>query len=767
MRFRFLGSLVLALLAAYGCGGGASKSDARPSDGASESRPDSSSDTRKDVGTTDATTYRRDAAPDVAGDGGGADGSAPTCTDGVKNGDETGTDCGGHCSKCGPGLGCLTAVDCQFAICKPDMTCGACNVAADCAGIETECQMRACTAGVCGSVLIAAGTVLAVQTSGDCKHRQCDGTGAVVTVNDDTDVPNDENPCTNDRCSGGNASHTNVSADTNCGGVDVCNGNGQCVGCTAASDCPGTDTPCRNRTCSAQGVCGVTLKAAGTKLTDPAAGDCRGLSCDGAGNSQINNDDTDLPVDNNPCTTDVCNAGTASHQAIASGASCGGTSVCDGASHCVACVSASACPGTNTACRTRTCIANVCGISNAAAGTALALQTAKDCKKSQCDGNGGTQTVADETDLPVDNNPCTADVCTAGTPSNPFVTAGTICGGGSMVCNGQGTCVGCVTASNCPGTDSECHTRTCVASTCGVTNKAAGTLLSSQIAGDCKKQQCDGNGGIQTVADNTDLPGDNNPCTTDVCTSGAPSNPPVASGTSCGTGQLCNGSGACVRCLTASDCPGTDATCRTRTCVGGQCGATNAPAGTPLPTQIAGDCQKEACDGAGTVVTVADNTDLPVDGNQCTMDVCTNGTPSNPAQPSTTTCGQNGGTHCNGSSTAPACVQCLQAADCSGTDTECHARSCTAGVCGVSNIAAGTPLIAQTAGDCQKKVCDGSGAIAIVSDNTDLPVDGNECTADVCTNGMPSNPAQPSTATCGQGGGTHCNGSSTAPACVP
>src|SRR5581483_1677628 len=158
---------------------------------------------------------------------------------------------------------------------------------------------------------------------------------------------------------------------------------------------------------------------------------------------------------------------------------------------------------------------------------------------------------------PVDNNACTSDVCTAGAPSNPPVASGTSCGGGS-ICDGQGACVACVTAATCPGTDTECHTRTCTGGVCGVHNVTAGTPVITQTSGDCKKSQCDGLGAIAAVADDTDKPVDGNACTQDVCTSGAPSNPPVAAGTSCGTNLLCNGAGACVGCLTAADCPGSD-----------------------------------------------------------------------------------------------------------------------------------------------------------------------------------------------------------------
>jgi hypothetical protein len=771
MRVRFSGSLLICCLVAAGCGSSSSNNDAH--DGASDGK-DAGSDARNDKGDTitSSDSGSGDAgsedAPADASSGGDAatDGNAiPTCSDGIKNSDETGVDCGGHCGKCGPGQPCVLATDCQFAVCKTDGMCGACASASDCPGVESECQHRTCTAGVCGMDKVAAATVLTVQPAGDCQRRQCDGAGAVQTVPDNTDLPDDRNPCTNDLCTSGTPSHTLVAANTNCGGANTCNASGQCVGCGVASDCPGSDTPCRTRTCSATGVCGFAFVAAGTKLADPTAGDCKGVQCDGQGNSAIVNDDADVPADSNPCTNDSCNAGTPSHQAVASGTACGGSLVCDGAGSCVECTSAITCPGTDTECHTRTCIGNHCGVRNAAAGTALAAQTAKDCKTNQCDGVGGTQTVPDDTDLPVDDNACTSDVCTQGIPSNPFVTAGTTCAV-DQICDGNGACVGCVIAANCPGADTECHTRTCVAHTCGVSNAAAGTVVFTQTAGDCKKNQCDGNGAVTAVADDTDKPVDGNACTQDLCANGTPSNPDLASGTTCGTNLVCNGSGACVGCVVAADCPGTDTTCQHRVCTNGQCGVSNAAAGTVLPNQTVGDCKKDQCDGNGAVTTVADDTDKHVDGNACTQDLCSQGLVSNPPEAAGFACSQGGGNRCNGSSTAPACVQCLQASDCSGTDTECHVRTCTAGVCGVSNTAAGTVVAGQMTGDCKKNICDGNGAIVSAVDNTDVLVDGNACTMDLCANGVPSNPAAAAGAPCTQGGGTRCNGSSTAPACV-
>ncbi|MBK6807589.1 MAG: hypothetical protein IPG81_01565 [Sandaracinaceae bacterium] len=104
--------------------------------------------------------------------------------------------------------------------------------------------------------------------------------------------------------------------------------------------------------------------------------------------------------------------------------------------------------------------------------------------------------------------------------------------------------------------------------------------------------------------------------------------------------DFCNGSGACVDCTMASQC-GTSTFCQTFTCNSNTCGTSNTANGTDLPmgSQTAGNCQVLECNGAGSTISTAFNSDVPVDGNACTSDVCTSGVPSNPAAPANTACG--------------------------------------------------------------------------------------------------------------------------------
>jgi hypothetical protein len=140
---------------------------------------------------------------------------------------------------------------------------------------------------------------------------------------------------------------------------------------------------------------------------------------------------------------------------------------------------------------------------------------------------------------------CTAGVC--GTTSSP---QGLPCSqNGGTICDGNGTCVQCITANQCPGTDTDCQHRTCNASTCGTVNEPAGTQTPTQTTGDCQILECDGAGDVTSIADNSDVPADDgNQCTAEICASGVPIEQNRPAGFPCNQngGTVCNGSGACV-----------------------------------------------------------------------------------------------------------------------------------------------------------------------------------------------------------------------------
>ncbi len=299
----------------------------------------------------------------------------------------------------------------------------------------------------------------------------------------------------------------------------------------------------------------------------------------------------------------------------------------------------------------------MCGFSFAPAGKQTTAQTPGDCHQNQCDGAGHVVNAVDNTDIPVDTNQCTTAICTNGTPSTPPVAAGATCTqSGGVECNGAGACVQCLVETECPGTDTECQQRTCTAGACGLVDIAVGTPTSTQTAGDCHTNECDGNGNIVSVVDDTDVPGSNNTCAPGMCSNGTPSIMDAAPGTACSQngGVECDGSGDCVQCVTAADC-GTDTLCQTHTCTAGKCGVSDVTAGTPEGTQTSGDCHTNECDGNGNLVDEVDNTDVPGGGaNPCLAGICTNGTPSVGNAAQGTACSTSGGVLCDG---AGVCTQ--------------------------------------------------------------------------------------------------------------
>jgi uncharacterized repeat protein (TIGR01451 family) len=262
---------------------------------------------------------------------------------------------------------------------------------------------------------------------------------------------------------------------------------------------------------------------------------------------------------------------------------------------------------------------------------------------------------------------------------------------GSSLCpptaNGTQTCqAGACTLSSCnsgfsncdnnPSNGCEVNTNTnpnnCGAcgNACFVPNGTPSCVNGSCAIGSCNPGFADCNGnpfdGCETNTNN-DLnncgacgvsANDGNQCTADNCLGGARINTPLGAGTPCNQngGSVCDGAGSCVQCVTASQCPGVDTECQTRTCNAGACGFNFTPSGTPVASQIAGDCKQNQCNGAGGTISANNDADLPNDGNQCTLDVCTNGAPSNPPAAAGTACNQNGGSVCDG---AGACVQSL------------------------------------------------------------------------------------------------------------
>ncbi len=218
-----------------------------------------------------------------------------------------------------------------------------------------------------------------------------------------------------------------------------CDGKGSCVQCIAASDC-GINNACQTWSCTL-GMCGVQNTTAATPVGPQVTGDCLQVQCNGFGAIVTVPLNTDTPPDDgNQCTAETCAAGVPQHPVLSQGSACAQNSgkECNANGVCVQCLVASEC-GTDGLCLAHTCSSGSCGITLTAAGTPVGTQVPNDCQQVQCNASGGTQTVANNTDVPLDDgNPCTSETCVAGVPSHPNVIDGTACTGGT--CQG-GTCV--------------------------------------------------------------------------------------------------------------------------------------------------------------------------------------------------------------------------------------------------------------------------------------------------------------------------------------
>jgi len=639
---------------------------------------------------------------------------------------------------------------------------------ANCPAPSGECVDAICDAqGQCAEAPKPDGTAAATQVTGDCKQAVCMA-GAVVQSNDDADILDDGNDCTDDVCTDGVPSNPVKALDSPCGagGTSFCDGSGACAECTAAAQCAGQDDECQTRTCD-MGVCGVTFKAQGTVTMAQTMGDCKHNQCDGAGNIEVVSDDQDLQDDGNLCTDDTCNMGVPVHTPTAIQTPCGAGLKCDGAGQCVGCISAGDCPNPGNECLVATCDAGMCGTANKANGTTCsdgnACTQSDTCQAGACVGaNPVTCTAQDQC-----HDAGTCDVLT-GVCSNPNKAAGTACNDGDA-CTQSDTCQAgaCVGANpvTCTAVD-QCHTAgVCnpVNGVCSNPNKANGAACNDGNActqtDTCQAGFCTGANTVTCSAqDQCHDAGTCNP-NTGVC-----SNPNKANGAACNDGNACTQTdtcqaGACTggnpvvcvaqdQCHTAGTCNMANGVCSNPLKANGSaCSDGNACTQTDT-------CQAGACTGANPVSCMAQ--DQCHDAGTCNPNtgVCSNPNKAN-------------GTACNDSN---ACTQTdtCQAGACTGANPvtcmaqdQCHdAGTCNPnnGLCSNPNKANGTACNDSNActqtDTCQAGACTGANPVTCMAQD--------QChVAGTCNmaTGMCSNPNKPDGTACTQGAqmGT-CNG---------
>jgi hypothetical protein len=299
----------------------------------------------------------------------------------------------------------------------------------------------------------------------------------------------------------------------------------------------------------------------------------------------------------------------------------------------------------------------------------------------------GSKTCMADSACPTPSSKCILPFCVGGCCSTKNAVKGTACtDNGGNVCNGDGTCIGCFMASDCPATGTVCKTNTCdmTAHTCGSTSAPVGVACTNDGG-----VVCDGKGG----------------CTPSHCMDGTQDadETDVDCGGSCG--PTCKDTSPQQHCMVGGDCVNgvcASMLCQPPTCSDGvkngsetdvDCGGGSymgAAACAPCPDTkhcaVNADCANTFCFGTnpGTCVSCMDGvkdgneTDIDCGGPQCDAitKTCDGGQGCKMATDCSSAPPCNGkvftpASTCNGSNV---CVTGT-AVDCSATGDVCNATS--------------------------------------------------------------------------------------------
>jgi hypothetical protein len=654
-----------------------------------------------------------------------------------------------------------------------------CNVDHDCDD-KNPCTTDTCNLDkVCESKDLD-GVPSPEQTAGDCKTVHC-VKGKASTETDDTDVPDDHESCTTDKCMGGVGSNAKLAEGTDCdkvGAAGTCEDGVCTVHCNAMMPCPPAGT-CQTASCNAAtGKCVYTPLPDGTPTpgVTQIAGDCLVHICvDGIDTPAA--DDSDVPKTATDCDTEVCKNGVASNPPKATDTSCstflGSAGVCSSAGACVQCTKDVEChgPDPNDNCQARKCTNNACAPFTVAGTDAAAqFQIAGDCQKVVCDGNGGHMLATDANDPASDGNFCTSDTCSGTTtvhaPANATKPCGMTTG---ATCNATGQC-GC-------GIDADCTApNTCggggTAGVCGCAKKPCAPATCGTVGDGCfGMQNCDNSVKDGSETD-VDCGGGGNCATKCVNGKKCGAAADCASGF-CVDGVCCNSdcTGLCLACSVANGSAGIDGTCgpiKAGTDPKNECTDAMAPT-----------CKTDGfCDGAGAC-------ELYPSGTTCVAASC-GGSVLTKAD----TCNGNGACVDNGTQDcAPfqckgtACVNpCIMNGDCvagyfciggvcqkkpdgtaCGMSAECASGQCVSMIC-----------CATACTDMGKASCGQDGKCSAATGQCELYPASTTCHTAVCSGGMITPPrtcdgmgtCMPATAAMSCGGFDCSNGTACRTSCM-
>ena len=387
------------------------------------------------------------------------------------------------------------------------------------------------------------------------------------------------------------------------------------------------------------------------------------------------------------------------------------------------CAQVAECPAPATACVLATCQGGCCGTISAAKATGCK----EDGGGKLCDGNGACVACLAPTDCPTPTEKCLVAACdaTAHTCGTAPTAMGTACAeNGGKLCDDKGACVVCLAPTDCPVPATKCLIATCdaTAHTCGTTPAALGAT-------------CTDNGGV--VCDGTGV------CVADHCADGVKD--ADETDVDCG-GVDCTTCADGQKCLTASDC--TDQVCGgmltgncTTACT---CNAPTCMDGVQNGQETDKDCGGPVCDAAGKTCALGLGCGAAAD---CTGSAACSGTMFTPAPScSGNVCTAGVAVDCAASSQGCAlpggCGACNTVADCPTPPNECTVNTCSGNTCGTTfPDMTHTLSSGQTAGNCQKLVCDGAGNIVTADDPTDPPpASGTACATSPTCSGSPLAP---------------------------
>ncbi len=516
-----------------------------------------------------------------------------------------------------------------------------CSVGADCPGMDNECGTRTCESGVCGMDYTAAGTPVMMQAADDCKVNVCDGMGAVISQNDDADVMDDGNACTDDACSMGTPSNMPSAVGTPCsaGQGTLCDGMGVCVECLVGADC--MSGVCMANLCVPPS-CADTVKNGNETDVDCGGADCApcndGLVCGVAADCV-----------SGVCTGSVCQVpGCADNvkNGLETGVDCGGGS-------CPACADGGPCV-VGADCASGVCTGNVCQAPACGDGVKNGSESDVDC--------GGT-CPADCADGQICGTgaDCASGVCTGNVCQAPACGDGVKNGSESDVDCG-GTCpADCADGQIC-GTGADCASGVCTGNVCQAPACGDGVKNGSESDVDC---------GGTCPADCADgqICGTGADCASGVCTGNVCQAPACGDGVKNGSESDVDCGGTCpADCADGQIC-GTGADCASGVCTGNVC---QAPAcgdgvknGSESDVDCGGPCPADCADGqiCGT-------------GTDCASGVCTGNVCQAPACGDGVKNGSETDVDCGGS--CP--VGCADGQIC-GTGVDCTSGVCTGNVC--------------------------------------------------------------------------------------